>query len=281
MLHILGELKPFSGHARVPAASKRRANALSGACILSLSGLLMLSGAACADARADGDPSSPEDVLKGKGLKRVDTKYLLEAEAAAGEEFRKALPDFNQLHALALRQTEIMYNDALLAQGGEYRLDLIRDVEALHVEIDTFPIRRTNLQQAVYDQWISMRKALNVVDRQLDGLRRQMPMAKERDHIRSELKRLCATCLERIRELSYVFDPLMAKYRDLARDRDVSGALRAMKRATGINVKLGPSDQFRDAHQRLLAAKNDLDPQPKKIPPRQKPKSRTSKKPAA
>jgi hypothetical protein len=262
-------------------ARKRRANVLSCACILSLSGLLMLSAAACADARADGDHSSPEDVLKGKGLKRVDNKYLLEGEAAAGEEFRTALPDFNQLHALALRQTEIMYNDALLAQGGEYRLDLIRDVEALHVAIDTFPMRRTNLQQAVYDQWISMRKELNVVDRQLDGLRRQMPMAKERDHIRSELKRLCGTCLERLRALSYVFDPLMAKYRDLARDRDVSGALRAMKRATGINFKLGPSDQFRDAHQRLLAAKNDLDPKPKKIPPRQKPKLRTSKKRAA
>jgi len=54
-----------------------------------------------------------------------------------------------------------------------------------------------------------------------------------------------------------------------------------LKRSTGIDLKLGPSDQFRDARQRLLVAQSDLDPRPKKMAPRQKINLKTAKKMAA
>ena len=98
--------------------------------------------------------------------------------AADTEEIRSRLRTAREKFAEMQDLKVVYFAKKELADEVSQRVNYRREVEAtvrmLKIEIDGYPARRTNLQQAVYNNWLGARAELTEVDRQIGLLRSRM-----------------------------------------------------------------------------------------------------------
>jgi hypothetical protein len=253
--------------------------------MLSLGASVLLLGGVCFADGDDGKAATPVAVLRSKGLRLAQRRYILD-EAGALTKFMEANAAFASfLRTMALRNA-MLENDAAIF-ANEQRLTELRNANAeLRIGMDALDARnsfrhmdrwnyddRTTHQQA---NATSLQNRSEVLKLEGDSRQRRslQPKQKDRESIQSDFERLSSDCQSQLNDLTEVMNPIAGKYRELAADKDVKDALAALNRATKGNLKLGPSDRFRDAHKSLQVTKKALKPQQK---PAVKPKNKRAR----
>jgi clan AA aspartic protease (TIGR02281 family) len=197
-----------------------------------------------------GDPSA-EDVLKGHGLKRAGTTYVLgSAEADVQRKVNELRLLSRQLN-FALQQQEALEQgtqnrEAMIQEMLQRRLALNEQISALDQQLNA----GGNFFVAGRNQLVEQRNQLvlaynGLVD-QVRLLQGQGSDPKVRDQIQSEVPRRREAYTQAVLDLRKLVETTTKAYAELSRNGEVTRALEALGRASPARPKLGPSRAFQD-----------------------------------
>jgi hypothetical protein len=230
--------------------------------IVALAGFARLSHA------QDGKARSPEEVLASKGLKQSGSLFVLESEAAVGEQFNEALPAFARLHAVVAEIDGIVGTDSALKEARMQRTALALANDDINLMLDQGPkrsgIRQNNLnslQKQWFDQVQQNKAQINYLNLQITILEQQSPPQNVRQQLTAEFEKLLKQCTEKLAVLDSVVKPVRERYGELATDQEVKDALEAIARKSKprLNLKFGPSEHFHQNVSRLKREKAMID----------------------
>jgi hypothetical protein len=134
---------------------------------------------------------------------------------------------------------------ALDLQGIELR----RRIGNINVQLRQFPDRRNNVQQMAFNALSTERDGyrltLNEINGQIGVLRNQAATPRQKQEIQAELKRRREPLLTALGAVRVQVDDATKNYQELAGKEEVQSALEARRRTAKVNLKLGPSNEFR------------------------------------
>jgi hypothetical protein len=227
--------------------------------------LLAMVAGLVGDASTIAADSTPEQVLKDRGLKRSGMLYVLEAESDFIPMVAKLQPDFRQLKATYDKLAAILINQA------EY--DALNDQWTLvnerwgnvSAEIDAHPPLSNNLLK---QNWQNLLEAERLLRYQYNELRREVNLRyrrlvpdSEKERLRGAFLKQREEFLEKSAELRTQAGKIQDEYRALAQDEAVKKALDALKLSTKARLALGPSPEFKKASPWLTNAVKTTSPE--------------------
>jgi hypothetical protein len=239
---------------------------LAGACFV----FVILTGGAVSAADA-----KPEDVLKGRGLKKSGSIYVLEGEADFLKKLARVQPLYDQMTNAYSKLDAIVRNqNEYDAMDVQYKLltERLRNVQA---EIEAHPpLSNNELRQNWYDLLEAekqLRFQRNGLDRELDLRWKTFVSESQRDKLFDEFQKLRRDFLTESRDLRALSESVSANYDRLAKDDAVKKALSALRAATKARVELGPSPEFKRKSALLRNAEKAFSPE--SLTPKQKARS--------
>ncbi len=170
---------------------------------------------------------------------------------------RERHSEMRDMYVVYVAKTEVVTAIQTLEQE---RSNVEAGVRQFKIQIDSFPARRNNLQQAVYDEWLMARSRLTELDHQLNGLRSQMkaideqalaltvrntkrPVPLNRRDIQVVYPNVQRECYEAFRMLREAADEL-AKEENLTRDKVIGQAMSQLGSPEEMESHYGPTREF-------------------------------------
>jgi len=196
-----------------------------------------------------GDPSA-EDVLKGHGLKRVGTTYVLgSAEADVQRKVNELRLLSRQLN-FALQQQEALEQgtqdrEAMIQEMLRRRIALNEQIGALDQQLNAGGNFFAGRNQLVEQRNQLVLEYNGLVDR-VRLLQGQGSDPKVREQIQGEVPRRREAYTQAVLDLRKLVETTTKAYAELARNGEVTQALEALGRTSPSRPKLGPSRAFQD-----------------------------------
>jgi hypothetical protein len=210
--------------------------------------VIVAAGMAVASAE-DEKTSAAEKILSGKGLTKDDRRFLLD-EAAAIEHYGQAKTAYADYQKALNRYAVIVQYDEAVQTLEAQRQSLQQEVNMLQAQITSTGSGGGRMRQMVNAQLAPLRQQqsqdralINQVNAQIQASKKQAPKSEDRKAVPAEAERTRQAFVGSVRELNEVLTPLLAKYHELALDKEVTDALVQLRHSTTLNYKLGPSDQ--------------------------------------
>jgi hypothetical protein len=228
--------------------------------------------------------SPAEELLKGRGLLRSNALYVLEDETLVKAKLYDAQSTFEPFATAFKQQVVFEHAEQQLKILEQQRIETRRRIDDLNVMIGRFPVprRRNNFDWDNINQLKAERDRLqlsiNEVNSNRGTLNNQMPTFRQKEEIKAEVKRRRGPFLDSIRKLRELVDATLEQYQKLAEDDEVKDALVTLGRASKVNLKLGPSGEFRAAVKELEKAEKMIQPGSLKAPDNPSRKTSPSKK---
>lgn len=203
----------------------------------------------------DAKPSSPQDLLKSKGLTREKGSYVLDDESAffrKREESAETFAKFNQaFDALAASEG----NEQQIAELDRQRRMLRTQIGALQIEQGKMfgRVRRGQMAGSPRDIELRLKSQLNQTTSQYNALKSQQLKPRERTELVADYGERRKACLERLDQLQESAAAITKKYNELSRDSSIREALAALSKADKANYKVRASDRFSKAVRELNA----------------------------
>ncbi len=229
--------------------------------------MLMLGGMVIATAMAaaaDDEKSAtgdPEKVLTGKELTKDDRKFLLD-ETAAIEKYEQAKKVYGDFQKAYMKQATIMMKDQAVLEMQMEVQALQESTAMLRMQMNSMGRgmgrmrSMANSQRAPLQAQINSNTAmLNQYNTQINAAKSQGPKDPERKAALDGFTRSRDAYIGSVRELNEVVAPLLAKYHELALDKEVTNALAELRHKTTMNYKLGPSDTIHAASKMIAEVK--------------------------
>lgn len=212
----------------------------------------------------DAKPTTPEKLLESKGLTKDDRKYLLE-EAEALKKYEEAKSDYGAFQkAFGKVATIVQYDESLQAMQMEQQ-EMQQNVAMMQQQINSASRsgygrmrQMQNAQLAPMRQQVSQAQSMiSQMNTQIQQAKTQGPKPDERNSATSEFDRTRLAFVNKVGELNELVAPLMEKYHELALDKSVVNALVDLRKSTGKNFKLGPSDELAAASKMIQNVKRN------------------------
>jgi hypothetical protein len=216
--------------------------------------------------------SPAEELLKGRGLLRSSSLYVLEDETLVKTKLYDAQSTFEPFAAAFKQQVVFERAEQQLKVLEQQRIETRRRIDDLGVAMSRFPIPRfrNNMDWDAYNQLRNeqnlLQLSINEVNSNRGTLNNQMPTFQQKEEIKAEVKRRRGPFLDSIRKLRELVDATLEKYQTLAEDDEVKDALVTLGRASKVQLKLGPSSEFRAAVKELEKAEKMIRPGSLKAP---------------
>jgi clan AA aspartic protease (TIGR02281 family) len=186
------------------------------------------------------EDKSAEDVLKGHGLKRVGTTYVL--GPAEADVQRKV----NELRLLSRQLNLARQQQEALELGTQNREAMIQEMRQQRMLLDDH-IKALNQQIALGAQLQAQRNEAVLTYNSLTD-RIQMLQGQGADQvqnqIRTEVSQRRETYIQAVLDLRQHVDATTKSYADLAKDDEIKKALTALGPKSNVPLKLGPSREF-------------------------------------
>jgi clan AA aspartic protease (TIGR02281 family) len=198
---------------------------------------------------------APEELLKGRGLKRVGSTFVLtSAEAAAQRKLNELKLLSGQLN-IALQQQEA------LELGTESQKAMIRELSAEYTLLGE-QIQVLDQQLAAMTTTVGGQNYTNTLGAQMNAQRNQAVLTYNnlgnrirllqtqasdpalQKEIRAEVPRRREAYTQGVLDLRQVVDTTAKEYDELAKNDEVKRALDALGRTSNVKLKLGPSREF-------------------------------------
>jgi len=216
--------------------------------------------------------SKPEDVLNGRGLKKLGLIYVLEGEADFLKKLAKVQPLYDQMTSSYSKLDAIVRNqNEYDAMDVQYKLltERLRNVRA---EIDAHPPLSNNELRQNWNDLLEAEKQLrfqrNGLDRELDLRWKTLVSDSQREKLFNEFQKLRRDFLTESRDLRAISEGVGENYGRLAKDDAVKKALSALRASTKARVELGPSPEFKRKSALLRNAERAFSPE--SLTPKQK-----------
>ncbi len=231
----------------------------------SLAIVLLAIVAALGDAAAVAADPTPEQVLKGRGLKRSGMFYVLEAESAFVAKVAKLQTSYRQLKGLYDRLAAILLNQAEYDALND-RWTLVNEQWGnVSAEIGAHPPLSNNLLRQNWQNLLEAERRLHVqyneLQREVNLRYRRLVADSEKERLRGEFQKQREDLLEKSGELRTLADKIQGEYRTLAQDDTVKKALDSLKLSTKARLTLGPSPEFKKASAWLTNAVRSTSPE--------------------
>lgn len=213
--------------------------------------------------------ASAKGVLAKRGLTQSGQLYVLE-EADALKKYAEAdqvvsgfLAALKQCNAIRGVRAQIAEIERSRVPLWEANADLRNLIAGLATKSEGAGLNQMNAaDRSAYKQAEAAIHANNAQVNNLNGtirrLWKELPPQNQIKAVFEECERRAGACTSSVRDVDYALEPIAAKYRELASDREVKDALATLSRETEENVRLGPSPQFSAAIERLQQAKKAL-----------------------
>lgn len=181
---------------------------------------------------AHAEPPAAEQVLAGKGLKKVGSYWILPGE--------QELED--RLKALAPKQREL---DAALTQRSRYEKERAQQQAALQSAI----AERQRVSYAVYQaederDLRALGARLAAMTDRINAMMRYLSEDREADRIKERVGAAGAALYGELQELRKLADETQQRYIALAADAEVGSAVAALAADAARKLKLGPRKVF-------------------------------------
>lgn len=224
-------------------------------------GVLVGLGAAIASAA---DPT-PQEILQGRGLVQ-DGKYFLlpNEENEVKQQLNKVLPLVDELDLLfnqwaANEQKKFMVaamNDELVAVDAQ-----MGNARAMLNQINGRDPLANAKRQDLNQSLAMLRQYYNQVQSNRDQTRNSIagPVIQQR-HL-DKVAKAREVFLKAYDEMMPSADKVMASYNAAARDDKVANALKVLRQSKSVQMKLGPSEELKQAMARVKNAKDVMNPQ--------------------
>ncbi len=213
---------------------------------------------------AAGD-TTPEEVLKGRGLKKSGSVYVLGGETDFLKKLGKIQPMYNQMiSAYSKLDSIIRSQNEYDAMDVQYKLltERLRNVQA---EIDSHPPLSNNELRQNWNDLLEAEKQLrfqrNGLDRELDLRWKTLVSDSQREKFFSEFQKLRRDFLAESHDLRAMSDAITADYDRLAKDDAVKKSLSAVRASTKARVELGPTAEFKRKSALLRNAERAFSPE--------------------
>jgi len=220
---------------------------------------------------AAADPT-PEDVLKGRGLKKSGWICVLDGEADFLKKLAKVQPLYDQMTNAYSKLDAIVRNqNEYDAMDVQYKLltERLRNVQA---EIEAHPPLSNNELRQNWNDLLEAEKQLrfqrNGLDRDLDLRWKTLVSDSQREKLFNEFQKLRRDFLTESRDLRAISEGVSENYGWLAKDDAVKKALSALRASTKARVELGPSPEFKRKSALLRSAERAFSPE--SLTPKQK-----------
>jgi clan AA aspartic protease (TIGR02281 family) len=192
-------------------------------------GVVVLSCAVAAIAGAD-EPA--DEVLKGKGLRKSDSTYVLAGEAEVQKKMVEARSAYRQMIG-ALGQQQA-YN-----QGLRQNQQAIRDLTEQRIVLNQQLSQVTNASE--HNQLVAL---VNSVSDRLNLIRQQQADDGEKQQVDTQASRRREAYIQVVLDLRHLVDSTTEGYAALAGDSGVKDALEQVNRRSKAKATLGPSRAF-------------------------------------
>jgi aspartyl protease family protein len=188
---------------------------------------------------------SPEDVLKGRGLKRVGTTYVLASEGEVQKRTGALKALSNQLVQAARQRAEA--EQQVEGEKGMAR-ELLRQRVALGEQLAAIEQQMGNFGGGNAEMTARQNEmviAYNGITDQLRLLQSgQGSDPKLQDQLLAEVSRRREGYIQAVLDLRQLVDAATKTYAELANDPAVTQAIDALGRSSKAKPRLGPSSQF-------------------------------------
>ena len=189
------------------------------------------------------------DVLKDQGLIRAGSFFVLEAERVVHTRLHEASSRFESFATVVAQRAAIVEAEMQFKALDQQGIELRRRIDQMNVQLSQFPGRRNSVQRTAFNELRAERDGfqltLNEINGQIGLLRNQAATPKQKQEIQAEFVRRREPLLTALREVRIQVDEATKKYKELVGKEELLAALEAQRRTAKVNLKLGPSNEFR------------------------------------
>src|SRR5208282_1039393 len=194
---------------------------------------------------------SPEQRLKGLGLQRAGSLYVLQGEQDVLKKFGEAQTSFIAYASAFDRKMEIEFRWARARQLDQEINDLDLAINARNLELERRPGRPNNIEQAYFDGLRNERDALreqrNNAENEVRRIRSQPTPPGVIQELDAEIRSCRQRCDSMVGEVRELINSTDASYDKLAKNDDVKAALTELERRSKgkLKLKLGRTLEYR------------------------------------
>jgi len=207
---------------------------------------------------------SPEQRLKGFGLQRVGSLYVLQGERDVLKKFGEVQTSFIAYSSAFDRKTEIEFRWARARQLDQEINDLDLGINARNLELERGPGRPNNIQQNYYDGIRNERDALREqrinAENEVRRIRSQPTPPGVIQELDAQIRRCRQRCDSMLGEARELINSTDASYERLAKNDDVKAALTELERKSKGKLKLGHTPEYRQIVRRIEQLEKSLNP---------------------
>ncbi len=108
----------------------------------------------------------------------------------------------------------------------------------------------------------ALRREKNEAVTEVRRIRSQAPGPRVMQELDGEIKTRRVACLSEIQDFRQLIDSIDAEYSDLAKNKRVEHALTELNRGSSAKLKLGPSQEYKNARKQLVQLENQVQSNP-------------------
>lgn len=230
-----------------------------------LAGLLALvSLIASANGRA-GD-GSPGESLRSVSLIKDGGLYILKRESEVRAKLQETKSSFDHFVDVVNQKASIEYELARAARLDQQIIELDHEIGDLWVEHEQRPGRPNSVQKEYFDgvksRLDALRREKNEAVIEVRRIRSQAPVPRVIQDLDGEIKTRRVACLSEIQDFRQLIDSIDAEYSDLAKNKRVEDALTELNRGSSAKLKLGPSQEYKNARKQLVQLEKQVQSNP-------------------
>jgi hypothetical protein len=209
--------------------------------------------------------STPEEVLKSRGLTLSGKLFVLEKEEAEFlRELDKVAPIYTRLEAQRNQLEEVLQHEAWFNELDNKRILTREALINLEADMAVMPSGGNNLKREAFSLAKEKQRALRMELSELVrvvALERKnlVPPGKKQARF-NEFRNTQSEFLSASSGVRSLGEKVEKTYAELARDATIKQALNTFRLLSKTSVKLGPSPKFRDGMSQLKAAEKTLTP---------------------
>jgi hypothetical protein len=201
--------------------------------------------------------SASETTLKGKGLTKSSSTWVIEDEKPVLASMKEAAAVFKSYAQVADRQAEA---EGLTEQSkmlDQQRTEVQNNLTVLNQQIAQMPnpaagmnsrnaryYQQTPANNPLLAQRSQLSTALAEVNQTQKVIKTQIPSAKDKASLDAEVSKRKEAFKTTLEDLRKQIDEVNKKYADLAADESVKKSIEDLAKTTHAKVKLGPSTAF-------------------------------------